>query len=825
MRLSPLRMLVRDWRGGELGVLLGALLIAVAIVSGISAFTGRLQNALEQDSHRFLAADRVLSSSREADSRWLQEASARGLRTARTLSFPSMLLSGDQAMHLTALKAVSEHYPLRGVVLISEQPYGQPREAGQGPAAGSLWMEPRLFTLLDVAPGDLVNVGQTSLRVTAALRSEPDRAGGNIASYAPRVMMNYKDLAATGLVQPGSRVEYRQLYAGEARQIDRFSEWMTPQLVPGQEWLDVDSNQQSIGRTLARAEQFLLLAGSLGVVLAGVAIALAAHRFSERHYHHVAVMKSLGSTSDAINRLYGSSLLLLAAVATVLGCGLGWVIQESFFLLLRESLPLPPGPAGVQPYLVGGVTALVCLGSFAWPPLRRLGSVSPLRVLRRDLPAENRRNAQDYLMGLAAVVLIMLWYSGDWQLTLAVLVGLLASATLAAMVALLLLRGGRQLGMRAGSIWRLALAGLQRRGAANTLQVVVFSMAIMLLLILLLVRTALLEEWQRQLPVDTPNHFLLNIAPHQVAAVERTLRRAGVRTQAPSPMVRGRVTHADGQALAGAESRQGGRRERESNLSWSAHLPSSNQLEAGAWWPPDSAAALVSVEREIADELGVRVGSSLRFQIGSQSLMVRVANIRRVDWESLQPNFWMLFPPGLLRNYPATYMSSFHLQSGEKAFLNQLVRQFPTVTVVEMDVVLQQLRSIIGQVSAAVELVLGMILAAGALVLIAGVQASVDSRRLESALLRSLGARRGLLLGSLWIEFSALGLCAGLLATIGAELSVWLLQSRVLEMDYVAHPLLWLLGPLSGVLLIGVLGVWNCRKVVSTPPLVVLREL
>ena len=343
MRLSPLRMLVRDWRGGELGVLLGALLIAVAIVSGISAFTGRLQNALEQDSHRFLAADRVLSSSQEADARWLLEASARGLRTARTLSFPSMLHSGDQAMHLTALKAVSEHYPLRGVVLISERPYGLPREAGRGPAAGNLWLEPRLFALLDVAPGDLINVGHARLRVTAALRSEPDRAGGNIASYAPRVMMNYRDLAATGLVQPGSRIEYRQLYAGEAGQIDRFSEWLTPQLVPGQEWLDVGSNQRSIGRTLARAEQFLLLASSLGVVLAGVAMALAAHRFSERHYPHVAVMKSLGSSSNAINRLYGSSLLLLAAVASVLGCGLGWAIQESFFLLLRESLPLPPG--------------------------------------------------------------------------------------------------------------------------------------------------------------------------------------------------------------------------------------------------------------------------------------------------------------------------------------------------------------------------------------------------------------------------------------------------------------------------------------------------
>ena len=824
MRLTALRMLARDWRGGELGVLLAALIIAVAIVSGISAFTSRLQNALEQESHRFLAADRVLSSSRQPGSRWLEEAAGLGLRTARTLSFPSMVFAGEESMYLASVKAASSHYPLRGDLMMSEQPFGDLRKAARGPGPGTVWLDSRLFPLLDIATGDFIGIGEVKLQVTGAVRGEPDQ-GASMFGYGPRVLMHYDDIAATGVVQPGSRVEYRQLFAGEAEQIRQFSSRLEPLLEPGQKWLDVESSRQRIGQALVRAEQFLLLAGSLGVVLAGVAIALAARRFSERHYDYVAIMKSLGSTSRAINRLYAASLLLLGGVAAALGCLLGWGLQESFFRIFSEALPLTPGHSGMRPYLIGAVTAMVCLGSFAWPPLRRLGKASPLRVLRRELPAEGSRRAADYLLGLAAVVLIMFWYSGDWKLVAAVLAGLVLSAGLAAAGAVLLLRGGRKLGMRAGSIWRLALAGLQRRGGDSTLQVVVFSMAIMLLLILLQVRTSLLEEWRMQLPPGAPNHFLLNIAPHQADAVRQTLNGAALRTQPLYPAVRGRVTHVNGQALATTDGPTEETRERESNLSAAAELPSDNQLLAGDWWPRDSREALVSVEEQMAEWIGAEVGDELRFLVGSQVLEARVASIRRADWESMQPNFWMLLPPAVLQNYPSTFITSFHLPAGQKPFLNDFLRRFPTVTVVEMDAVIGQVRSIVGQLSAAIELVLAGILAAGALVLIAGVQASVDSRLLEAATLRSLGARRSLLLGSLLIEFAALGLSAGLLATIGAEFSVWILQTQVLDMRHTAHPLLWLLGPLTGVALIGSLGVWNCRKVVSSPPLAVLREL
>ncbi len=828
MSMTAARMLARDWRGGELGVLVAALVLAVAVVSGISAFTTRLQTALEQESHRFLAADRVVRSGSEMPAEWTVEAGRLGLRTARTLTFPSMVYAGEEDMVLASVKAVSAGYPLRGELRYSEQPFGAVLTATSGPEPGTVWLDSRLFPLLDVDIGDRVAVGEAEFTVVAAARTEPDQ-GGSFLGLGPRVLMHYDDIAATAVVQPGSRVEYRQLYASDSGALlDSFVAWLRPQLVAGQRLLDVREGQPGLGDALGRAESFLLLAGSLGVVLAGVAIALAARRFSERHNDYVAIMKSLGATSSDITRLYASSLLLLGLVATLVGCGLGWGLQQSFFTLFGDQLPVQPGPAGLRPYSIGAATALVCLLCFAWPPLRRLSLASPLRVLRRDMPLEQRQTLVDYAIGLAAVSALMWWYSGDWRLTAAVLAGLAATVMLGLLLALTLLRGGRLVGMSAGSIWRLAFAGLQRRGTANALQVVIFAMAIMLLLVLLLVRTSLIDAWQTQLPENTPNHFALNIAPGDVQGVEQMLRAQEVPGAALSPMIRGRILTVNGQALPRrdeAEEGEESRRRREANFTWSDELPAGNSLVQGQWWAPHSDAAEVSLERDFAERFGVGLGDRIGFQVGAEPFEATVTSIRELDWQSFNPNFWMVFPPRLLAPYPATFMTSFFLEPEEKPFLNRFIRSFPTVTVIEMDVVVAQVRGIISQVSAAVELVLVVIMAAGALVLVAGVQASVDTRMHESSILRALGARRRLVLGGLLIEFAAMGLFAGLLATIAAELSVFILQSQVMGMQYAPSPWVWPVGIVVGTVLIAGLGVFSCRRVVSSPPLAVLREL
>ncbi len=824
MSVTAGKMLARDWRGGELGVLLIALILAVGVVSGISAFATRLQNALTQESHRFLAADLVVRSSREMPGEWLTEAAGRGVNQALTLVFPSMIYAGDDSMHLVSVKAVSDTYPLRGELTFSEKPFGAVLPASGGPARGEVWLESRLFALLDVAVGARVEIGEAEFTVAAAARTEPDQ-GASFGGYGPRVLMHYEDIPATRVVQPGSRVEYRQLYAAPAATLEAFRQWLEPQLVTGQRLLDLSEGQPGIGNALQRAERFLLLAGSLGVVLAGVAIALAARRFSERHNDYVAIMKSLGATSSRVNRLYGTSLVMLGVVATAIGCFLGWSIQALFFMLFGDQLPVQPGPSGIRPYAIGAATALTCLLCFAWPPLRRLGQASPLRVLRRDTPLENRRTLGDYALGLVAVTLLMWGYSRDWQLTLAVLGGLAITVLLGLVLALTLLRGGRLVGMRAGSIWRLALAGLQRRGTSNAMQVVIFAMAIMLLLVLVLVRTSLIDQWQTQLPEGTPNHFMINIGPQDVQSVDQVLRAQDIASEPLYPMIRGRIMAVGGQELPTTDDQEEGRRQRETNFTWSDTLPPGNTLFSGQWWQPQSDEALVSVEREFAERLGIEVGDTVGFLVGSQPLEARVANLRELDWQSMRPNFFLIFPPRLLADYPATFMTSFYLAPGDKPFLNQFVRSFPTVTVIEMDVVVDQIRTIVKQVSAAIELVLAVILVAGSLVLVAGVQASVDARMHESAILRALGARRGLVLGGLFIEFATMGLFAGVLATVAAEASVFMLQEWAMDMRYAPSPWVWPLGIGAGIALIGGLGVFSCRRVVSSPPVALLREL
>ena len=822
--LSARTLLLRDWRGGELGVLLAALVIAVAVVVGISAFVSSLQSTLETESLRFLAADRVVSSSRPIAASWRSEAKSKGLATAETLGFPSMAMNDADGMHLSSIKAVSDGYPLRGTLQVSADPFGATEVTSSIPKPGEAWLAPRLFALLDVAPGDQIWIGEKALTVSAAIRSEPDSTSA-LFGYGPRLMMNLADIEATGVIQPGSRVNWRLLLRGQEDALTAFTDWLSPQLSQGQRLLGVDESQPSIGRTLDRAQGFLLLAGSLGVLLAAAAIALAARRFAERHTDYVAIMKSLGASTAKIGQLYGQSLALLGLSATVAGCLVGFGLQQIFLVLFGEQLGVAPGSPGLEPFIIGGATSLVCLGFFAWPPLNRLSKVPPLRVLRRDVSAASSQRLSDYAVGGLALFGLMWWYSGNVKLTLGVVAGLLVTVSLGFVAASVLLRSGRLVGSAAGSVWRLALAGLQRRGSANALQMVIFSIAIMLMLVLTMIRTSLIDQWQAQLPPGTPNHFMLNIAPDQKEPLAEFFQTNEVPAQPHFPMSRGRVMAVNGEALADSPEEPSTGRQREANFTYATALPEANTLVAGAWWPADSLEPLVSLEESFAESVGAVVGDELTFRIGSEDFSATVASIRESDWQSMKPNFFVIFTPMVLQDFPQMFMTSFYLPSDKKSVLNRLIRQFPTFTVIETDIVIEEIRSIITQVGRAIELVLVVILSAGALVLIAGVQASVDVRLKESALLRALGASRGLLLGALWIEFTTLGVFAGLLATVGAEASAWALQTQALDLSYQPTPMLWPVGIAVGALLIGVLGVWSCRRVVSVPPLVVLREL
>jgi putative ABC transport system permease protein len=825
-----LRLAWRDWRGGELGLLVIALIVAVGTVTAVSLFVDRLHQALLDESANFLAADRYIGGSQEIPDTFREAALAKGLELADTMSFPSMVFTGEDRNELVSVKAASPGYPLKGTLKVSNVPFTPGVATAELPGLGEVWMDARLFPSLDVSLGDGIEVGFAKLVVTKVLTQEPDR-GGSMYDLGPRLLMRIEDVPATEVVQPGSRISYRLLLKGEDGSLESLRDDLGLDENPNFWWRSIRESSPTIGSALERAESFLLLGGLLGVLLAGVAVALSAHRYAKRHYDHVGVLKTLGATP---NQVLGSFLGLLSAVgllAVFLGLLVGAGLHMAIVLMLQSLIPVSLPMPSARPFLLGGVTGLICAVAFAVPPLLHLKNISPMRVIRRDVGAAPPSQILSYGAAAVGSLGLLIWYSGSFVLTAWTLLGTLGALALFGVLATLLLKGGRVVGMQAGGGLRLALAGLQRRRKENTAQILIFGLAIMLLLILLLLRTALLDEWRAQVPENAPNHFVLNIAPDEVEELGAMIGEASREQGGLFPMIRGRVMAVNGidsktwEEQHRPEYGEGPRLRSSRNLTWSADMPDDNTLVAGQWWQPGNSEAMVSLEDDYAEDLGLSIGDVLTFDIAGESLDVVVTNLRRLNWESMRPNFFIIFSPGALESFPATYMTSFFLDPEKKRFLNDLLSRFPTITVIEVDAIIAQVQSIIARVTQAVELVLGLVLASGCLVLIASIHASRDARMSEHALVRTLGGTRKLIAGSLAVEFACLGLFAGFVAVVGAEITVMILQTQVFELGADLHPWLWVTGPIVGALLILSVGIFGTRKLVSAPPMTVLRGL
>ena len=824
--------MARDWRAGELRLLLAAILVAVGTVSAITFFVDRLHQALLAESTSFLAADRVLSGSQPIPDSFRDGAISQGLVISDTLLFPSMVYAETSAARnqLVSVKAVSETYPLRGSLRISDQPFASDRPTDSLPERGEVWLDSRLFPSLGVALGDFVQVGYEKLKISRVLTSEPDR-GGSFFDLGPRVLMRMADVPATRVIQPGSRIGYRLLLAGDDRALSDYREQFREQFLGKYRWQSIRESSPSIGSALDRAESFLLLGGLLAVILAGIAVALSANRYAKRHYDHVSVLKTLGATPGEIQWGYFGVLTVLGVVGVVLGLLLGTGIHLGIVQLLATYLPSNLPLPGTRPLWLGAATGFICLIAFALPPLLALKNISPMRAVRRDLSVTTTSGLITYGLGTCGALTLLVWYSNSLWLTFWALAGGFLVCLVFGIIATLLLRGGRLAGMQAGSLWRLALAGLQRRRRENVAQIMIFGLAIMLLLILVLIRTSLLDEWRQQIPENAPNHFVMNVTRDQVDPMQTLLEEHTDYEGTLFPMMRGRIEAVneipvrDYQRRNRSEDRGGPRLSSERNLTWTNEPPPNNKMITGSWWAQDTQESLVSIEQGYAFGWGLRVGDELTFDLGGLKVVAKVANIRSVEWDSLRPNFFIIFSEAALANVPATYMTSFYLAPDRKRFLNDILSNYPTITVIEVDELINQVQQIVSRVTQAVELVLVLVLGAGALVLIASIQASRDQRMKEHALIRTLGGSRRLIAGSLASEFSILGLFAGVVAVVGAEITVYALESQVFEMAYQARPWFWLVGPLLGTLIVVTVGYLGTRSLISTPPATILRDL
>lgn len=813
------RLFKRELQQGQLLLIILAITLAVLSVSGLARVSERLQVAINGEASAFIAADRIIDSPVIIDPTILAKAEELGLKHVTNMQFNSMVYSGDK-FQLVTVRAVELGYPLKGEIELTS---GKTKEL---PQADEIWFETRLGGLLDYPKS--IELGNSEFVLSNEISRLPD-AGFNPFASSPIVLMRMEDVAKTGVIQPGSRVTYLYQFAGDEAALIAFEQSVKPLLNSTQRWVDVQSGDSPIAGAVKRAERFLLLASLMGIALACAAIGIAAQRYCQRHYDVVAMLKTFGASAKQIRLLFGMHLLLV----TLLGIGLGLI--GGGLLDFGISYLLPPeiaaySPPLTRPLLLGISTGLISAFMFSAYPLMRLLAIPPLRVLQRQLEGLQLGMWLHLLLSLGAMALLGYLYSQSWALTLTVVAAVLLLGVLLSVLGFVMIRAGHSIGMKTTNPLQLALAGLRRRARQNAVQLVGFSAALVLLLTILALRQDLLNEWQKQLPENAPNYFLVNIAPDDAKPLHDFMSANGITATDIYPVIRGRLTQINGETLISNEQREAGEKgrvgiSRELNLTWRNTLPANNELIEGQF---NQAADEVSVESGVAERLGIGLGDKLTYIIDNQELTVKVASIRTVHWETLQPNFFMIFTQEALAPFAYTSMASFFLDEKgldaqatnadgmpKASVILALIQQFPTVSIIDVGAMVEQLRQIIEQVSLSLTLVLVLVLFASALVLIAQTEAGMATRQRELAVLRTFGASGWLLRSATGLEFALLGGIAGVLAVIVAEFALYLLKTQVFELNVYMHWPWWGIAPVSGALLVALLGVWRCRQLLN----------
>ncbi|MBA4193806.1 MAG: ABC transporter permease [Comamonadaceae bacterium] len=824
--------LIRDWRAGELRLLVLAVTLAVAALTAVGFFADRLQGGLARDARALIGGDAVLSSDNAPPPEFEARARELGLTTARTLGFPTMGRASDEdggAARLVALKAVSDSYPLRGTLRVATGPDAPDEAVKSIPPAGSVWVDAALLVALDLKMGQTLLLGDARFTIDRVLVVEPDRGAG-FMSFAPRVMLNEADLPATGLVQPASRLTYRVAVAGPDNAVSTFSRWAQERIdssgVRGTRLESLEGGRPEMERTLERAEKFLNLVALLAALLCAVAVAIAARGFAQRHLDDCAMLRVLGLSQGTMARAYTLEFALVGLFASSLGVLLGFLVHHVFVLLLaglvEASLPAP----GITPVLLGLGMGLTLMMAFGLPPVLQLAQVPPLRVIRRDVGQLKPATLGVLGLGVLGFAALLLAASRDLLLGSIAVGGFAAAIAVFAVVSWLAVRLLRASVNEATAPRALVMATrqLSARPVFAVVQVSALSVGLLALVLLVLLRTDLIASWRNATPPDAPDRFVINVQPDQAEPFQQALRTAGVSDFDWYPMIRGRLVSINGRNVLPEDfSTDRAQRlvEREFNLSNTPVLPDHNPVVAGRW--TDNEAGAISVEEGLAEELGLKLGDTVGFDMAGIVTEARITSLRKVDWGSLRVNFFVVFPVAEVPDVPVTYISAFRAPP-TRGFDNTLVRQFPNITNVDMSQTIAQVQRVLGQVIAAVEFLFAFTLAAGLVVLLAAVTATRGEREREFAILRAVGAGSGLLRQVQRIELLGVGLLAGFLASVVAVAVGWALAKYAFQFSWTASPWVPLGGALAGALLALMAGWWGLRSVLRTPVVETLRK-
>ena len=817
----------RDWRSGELRLIAVAIIIAVASMTSVHFFTDRVGRATELQATELLAADLVLLSPEPIAEEFIQLAHSSLLMSTLTTSFRSVAVAGDR-LQMSEVKAIQDAYPIRGSLRVADTLFGVEREAEGIPEPGTVWVDGRLLQTLGIDVGGRINLGASEFIATRVLTYEPDR-GGDLFNIAPRLLMNYVDLAATGLLIPGSRAQYRLLVGGDIDRVTAYRELIDNRNEGDMRVQGIRDARPELRTALERAEQFLGLAALVGIALAGLAIAMSAQRYAVRHYDNCAIMRCLGAPQRLIAWLYFNQLILLAMASGLVGCLLGYLAQEGLARVAagftRGSLPLP----SMWPVWTGLATGIVTVLGFAMPQILRLRTVPPLRVFRRELVPLPLRGITVYGFAIIALALLAPWETGNYRLTLYVFLGILATAVVLMLFTRLMIHWIGKLRSRVGVAYRYGLANVARRKNQSIAQVIGIGLGIMVMILLTLIRTDLLENWRNRIPEGTPNFFLMNIQTEEVEELKLFLKENNANPALIFPMIRGRLTEINGKPVDPdnfEDPRARRMADRDYNLSWSANMQTDNRLISGEWWSPEKSGAMeLSVEEEYAVTMGLHLGDEMSFTIGGNRISGKISSIRWVEWDSFNVNFFIVASPGSLDDMPGTWITSFYLDPSRRQLMIDLVKRFPSVTVIDVDAILTHVRRIMNQVIRTVEFVFGFTLLAGVVVLLAALHTTNDERCYESALLSSLGAGRNRIIAGLMSEFICIGLVAGVLAAFAASIMEVIIANLVFRMEITVNPWVWLVAPLISVVVIVLGGLVGTRKVLNTPPMVALRKV
>nr|WP_246455044.1 FtsX-like permease family protein [Thalassotalea piscium] len=841
-----LRLLKNELRRGELTIIFLAIVLAVATVFSLSGFTEQIKQAIATSSTNTIAADRVLRLNSPIDQEILTKSQTQKLRVARKIETESMAFAGDN-MLLAEISAISNEYPLRGELRIKESKAQVESTIVNAPPVGSVWVEATVLSRMQVSLGDTIEIGVLPLTIAGILTDIPDRSYRAFIA-GPSIFLHVDDMMKTELIQPGSRISYKYLFAGENDDIETFEQWLKPQLNDTQRWYDAKAAQNRLSRVLDGAEKFLSLASMLGIVLAAVAVAVASRRYGQRHQATVAVFKALGATINHIAKLYilhwGLLSLLSIASGLIVGYGLILLGQDA----VKNFIELDNATLSLTPFLTAIITGLLCAIAFAIHPISELIKTSPLLVIRGIANKAGRKVGLHQVIPLLGLFALLLMFSQDLKMSVALLFGGLLVSLILLGFGQLLMSASRSAGTRAGKSLHLALANLKRRANENSVQLVSFTIAIQLLLLITVMKTSMLEEWQQQFPEDTPNHYLINITDQQIKPLTDFVESQGIAHQGFYSVYRGRLaainnektiavdnrdsddTYEDSRQVKSlkknSEQKKEGRRGmgRELGLTWLNDIPNENKILEGKWWSSDDTTPQVSIENNVAERLDIKLGDELTFTLATDTITVPVTSIREVNWQSRQLNFIMVFNQVVLADIESTSISAWMVPDDKKDDVYRFLANYPTISIMDFGAIMKQLNNMIEQVSVAIELILVLVILAGSLVLVAQVQASMEERERELAILRTLGAKGSLLRNSVLFEFVALGAIAGLMASVAMEIAVYILQTQVFNMTPSFHFNAWLIGIVAGGGFVGVMGMLSCWRLLSLSSVTLIRR-